>query len=75
VKISFQMAMWMCAIFAIVALGAAVTAFSGIATITDAAERDAATGYAWFWAFLGVIAAAFGVLSWMITRGKLGKLE
>jgi hypothetical protein len=74
-KISFQMAMWMCGVFAVVALGGAFTAFSGLAGITDAAERDAAAGYAWFWTFLGVVALVFGVLSWMITRGKFGNLE
>ena len=74
-KISFQMAMWMCAVFAVVALAGALTAFSGLATITDPAEREAAAGFALFWAFLATIAVVFGVLSWMITRGKLGKLE
>jgi hypothetical protein len=75
VKISFQMAMWICVAFAIVALVAAVTAFSGVSTIADPVEREAAIGYGWFWTFLCVIAVVFGVLSWMITRGKLGKLE
>jgi cell division protein FtsX len=74
-KISFQMAMWMCVVFAIVAFAAAATAFSGLSTLTDAAERDAAAGFGWFWTYLGVIAVVFGVLSWMITHGKLGKLE
>ena len=74
-KIAFQMSMWMCGVFALVALGAALTAFSGLSTITDPAEREAAAGFGLFWTFLGVIAVVFGLLSWMITRGKLGKLE
>ena len=68
------MSMWMCGVFAVVALGAALTAFSGVPGIADAAEREAAVGFAWFWTFLGVVAVVFGVLSWMITRGKLGGL-
>ena len=41
----------------------------------DPAQREEGVGYAWFWAFLGSLAVIFGVLSWMITRGKLGELD
>jgi len=44
-------------------------------SVADAAEREASIGYAWFWSFLALIAAVFGVLSWMIAKGKLGKVE
>ena len=64
--------MWMCAIFALVCSGVAVSGFSAVSSMTDAAERDASLGYAWFWAFLAAVAIAFGILSWMIKEGKLG---
>ena len=69
------MTMWMCAVFAAVALGVALYAFFGISGIADPADRDAAIGYALFWGFLGVIAVAFGVLSWMIKQGKFGPTD
>jgi len=74
-RISALMAMWMCGIFAVVAYAAAYTAFSGLQTLTDAADRDATLGYAWFWTFLGAIATLFGVLSWLIKKGKFGPVE
>ena len=74
-KISALMAMWMCVVFAIVCFSVAVTGFAAISTMADAAERDLSWGYAWFWTFLGAIAVAFGILSWMIKAGKLGDPE
>jgi hypothetical protein len=74
-KISALVAMWMCVAFALVAYGAAYTAFSGLQTLTDTAEREIATGYGWFWTFLGVVASGFGVLSWLMKNGKLGPAE
>ena len=74
-KISAAVAMWLCAAFALVCLSFAYSAFSGLETLTDAADREISAGYAWFWAFLAAVAAVFGVLSWMITKGKLGPLE
>jgi hypothetical protein len=75
VKISFQMAMWMCVVFATVALGVAINGFLSLSTIADPVQREEGVGYAWFWAFLGSLAVVFGVLSWMITRGKFGELD
>ena len=74
-RISAAIAVWMCAAFALICLGFALTAFSGHATLTDAAEREVSLGYAWFWTFLFCIAALFGVLSWLIKIGKLGSPE
>ncbi|HEY7238929.1 MAG TPA: hypothetical protein VH600_07160 [Burkholderiales bacterium] len=74
-QISAAIAVWLCAAFALVCLGFAYTAFSGLATLTDAAERDASLGYGWFWTFLFCIAAVFGVLSWLIKIGRLGNSE
>jgi hypothetical protein len=74
-KIGAQLAMWLCTVFCLGCLGFALTAFSGLATLTDQAERDVTVGYAWFWSFLAFIAAAFGVLSWMIKQGRFGSVE
>jgi hypothetical protein len=74
-QISAALAMWMCAAFALVCAGFAYSAFAGLVTITDSAERELTLGYAWFWTFLFCIAALFGVLSWLIKIGKLGRPE
>jgi hypothetical protein len=71
-KISAALAMWLCLAFALLAFGVAFQGFSGLQSLTDAAERDLSSGYAWFWTFLGAVASVFGVLSWMIWKGKLG---
>ena len=65
--------MIMAAVFAVVCLGVAVTGFSSLAEIDDPAVKADATGFAWFWAFLGCVAIGFGLLSWwMIRTGKEG---
>jgi hypothetical protein len=74
-KIPALASMWMCAVFALVSCAIAYDGFTAAATIADAAERDLSLGYAGFWAFLGVVAAAFGVLSWMIKEGRLGDIR
>jgi hypothetical protein len=71
-KISAAIAMWGCVVFALVCYGAAFTAFSALGTIADPGEHDASVGYGWFWAFLGLVATVFGVLSWMMKTGRLG---
>jgi len=75
VKISAQLAVWLCAVFGLICLGAAITAFSGGTSLADAAEREASFGYAAFYGFLALVGAVFGVLSWMIAKGKLGPTE
>jgi hypothetical protein len=75
VKISAALAMWMCAVFALVCCGFAFSGFSALETLADEAERDLSRGYAWFWMFLSALAMIFGVLSWMIKEGKLGPPE
>ncbi|MBV9192196.1 MAG: hypothetical protein JO292_09350 [Betaproteobacteria bacterium] len=74
-KISAQLAVWLCAVFCLICLGAAITAFSGAPTIPDPAEREASYGYAAFYAFLALVSAVFGVLSRMIVKGKFGAVE
>ena len=65
----------MCAIFALVCLGFVLSGFFGLDAVTDEAEREASRGYMGFWLFLSAVATVFGVLSWMISKGKLGDPE
>lgn len=74
-RISAQIAVWLCAAFALVCLVFALKGFLGLADAANAEERDLISGYAWYWTFLGTIAVAFGVLSWLIKQGKLGPVE
>ena len=72
---SARIAVWICAVFGLVCAGAALTALTGAPTLADPAEREASYGYAAFWGFLTLIAAVFGVLSWLMAKGKLGAVE
>jgi hypothetical protein len=74
-KISAAVAMWLCAVFALVCFSVSFTGFSALQTLTDPSEREMSLGYAWFWAFLGSIATVFGILSWMMKTGRLGASE
>ena len=70
-KISAQVAMWLCVIFGLGCLYAAFRGFSALETLTDPQEREASLGYAWFYSFLFLVSALFGVLSWMMKEGKI----
>jgi hypothetical protein len=74
-KVSAIVAMWMCMAFALFCFAFAFNGFSALSSITDAADREASLGYAWFWTFLGGVGVVFGILSWMIKEGKLGDPE
>ena len=74
-KISFGIAMWMCAVFALVCFAYAMSGFLALESLTSEEERDLSRGYAWFWMFLFAVASVCGVLSWMIKKGKFGDLE
>ncbi len=65
----------MCAAFGMVCLGFALNGIAGLAGAADAAERELIAGYAWFWTFLAAVALVFGVLSWMMKEGKLGRMD
>jgi hypothetical protein len=75
VKITAQLGVWLCAVFALLCLGFAFNGFSAVTAMTDAAERELSLGYAWFWTFLGAVAVLFGVLSWLIQQGKFGRVD
>ncbi len=74
-QLSAQLAAWLCVVFCLVCLGAAIGAFSDAGAIADAVEREASLSYAWFWTFLAVAAGVVGALSWMLAKGKLGSAE
>ena len=59
------------AIFALVCFGVAIKGFTSIGEITDPVLKADAKGFAWFWAFLGMVGVAFGALSlWIIRTQK-----
>ena len=74
-KVSAAIAIWLCVAFALACFGFAFSGFSALDTLANEAERELSRGYAWFWTFLAAIAMVFGVLSWMISKGKFGDLE
>jgi hypothetical protein len=62
------------AIFAVVCFGVAITGFSAVGEMTDARQISDAKGFAMFWAFLGSVAVALGILSvWVIRTQKKGE--
>jgi hypothetical protein len=52
------------AVIASLCLGVAISGFTALGELTDPAQIADAKGFAWFWAFLGCIAIAMGVLAW-----------
>jgi len=60
------------AIFAIVCYGVAIKGFTSIGEMTDAVQISDAKGFAFFWAFLGTVAAALGAASLWIVRTQHG---
>ena len=74
-KISAGISMWMCAVFAVACFAFALSGLVSLDTVILDAERELSRGYAWFWMFLSAVAAIFGVLSWMIKKGKFGDIE
>jgi hypothetical protein len=67
-KISAKLATILAAVFALIAFSVAFTGFTSLDDIADPVQRSNATGFAWFWAFLGGIGVVFGALSWWIAR-------
>lgn len=74
-RISAQLAVWMCAAFGAVCAAFALNGFAGLQGAADPAERELIAGYAWFWTFLASVALLFGILSWMIKAGRLGRVD
>ena len=69
-KISAQVAMWSSIVFAALCLWVAFSGFSSLDGMADETALADARGFAWFWLFLGAIAIAAGVASWLIVKGE-----
>lgn len=67
-KFSLQATMVIGAILAIACLGVSITGFASLGDLPDPAVAADAKGYAWFWAFLALVALAFAVASWWLVR-------
>lgn len=67
-KFTAKVAVVCSAIFSVICLGVAIRGFLALGDITDAAQRSDAVGFAWYWAFLGLVAAAFGVLGYWLVK-------
>ena len=66
-KISAKMSVVFAAIFATVCFGVAITGFSSLGDIADPVQKSDAWGFAWFWAFLGIVAVVCGALGvWIV---------
>jgi len=70
-KLSAKMSVVLAAIFAAICFGVAITGFTSLGDITDPTQRADALGFAWFWAFLGAVAVAFGGIGiWIVKTHK-----
>ena len=67
-KISLQMTMGIAAIFALAAFYVAFTGFFSGGDIADPQQAADARGFAWFWAFLGLVASGAALGSWWLIR-------
>ena len=67
IKITAKLSVFMAAVFAAICLGVAATGFSSLGEIVDPVQLADAKGFAWFWAFLGMVAATFcGLGVWLV---------
>ena len=67
IKISAKLSIIMSAIFAAICLGVAGTGFTSLGEIIDPVQLADAKGFAWFWAFLGMVALVFcGLGVWLV---------
>jgi hypothetical protein len=67
-QLSAKLTMILGAIFALACYSVAFTGFTSLGEITDPKLASDARGFAWFWVFLGTVAAVFGLVSWWIVR-------
>lgn len=70
-RISAQMSVVLAAIVAAVCFGVAISGFTSVGDIVDPVQRADSLGFAWFWAFLGSIAAVFVCIGvWLVRTHK-----
>ena len=71
-KISAQITLWAGIVFALVCFAVAIKGFSSLGEITDVKLLSDARGFAFFWAFLGIVGAVFAGVSWWMIRTDKG---
>lgn len=67
-QISARIALVGSIVFALLCLGFAFNGFTSLGDITDPKQLEDAKGFAMFWAFLGVVAVASGLVSLWIMK-------
>jgi hypothetical protein len=71
VKLSLHATTIVGTIFAAVCLSVAIPGFLSLGDIQDPVQLSDAKGFAWFWAFLAVVALFFAALAqWMVRTGQ-----
>jgi hypothetical protein len=71
VKITAKFSVLMSVVFAAICFSVAIAGFSSLGDIVDPVQQADAKGFAWFWAFLGMVSVAFGGLGiWLIRTHK-----
>jgi hypothetical protein len=74
-KITAQLAAVLSLVFGLLCLGVGVYGLWKVREMADAAARSDAVGFAWFWLFLAAVALATSVLSALMAKGRLGRLD
>jgi len=67
-KLSLKINIVMSTILAVICVGVGLDGFTSLSGIADADRHADAVGYAWFWMFLGLVCALFGVVGWWLLR-------
>jgi hypothetical protein len=74
-KLTAQMSFWGALVLFLACGAVGVHGLLSVRGITDEATRADAQGFAWFWLFLAAIALLICLLSALMARGKLGRLD
>lgn len=74
-KLSLRLTIIVAAIFAVIALGVAITGFVSLGSIADPVRLSDAKGFAWFWTFLAGVAITLGALAWWMSKRDDGEAE
>lgn len=67
-KLSMRLTVIVAAVFAVIALGVAITGFTSLGGIDDPVRLADAKGFAWFWTFLAGVAITLGTLAWWLSK-------
>ena len=67
-KITAQLGIIISVLFALVCFSVAGRGFLSLDDIADAKQRADSLGFAWFWAFLGLVSTAFAAVNFWIAK-------